>query len=460
MRHGFEHSQRTDLRQSLKVDPRVIQRSQVLQLTQPELEQAIEAELNENPALERLEEDFEPITDEAVFRVVAPNELRPTSEDFEFRRSLPQDDQAPDWVDLAAATPNLADHVRAQLQTDLRPELRLAAEYVVACLDHRGYLGSSIEEIALANGCSLEDVLEVIEALHRCEPSGIGASSVQECLLIQLRDADSVERKLARSIVKNHLDDFIARRTGKIVRRYKVMPDLVEAAFGEILGLTPYPAESFQPSTGSHWTARSAPVTPDLALIRTEAGWTVEVNGADPGNLRINRSYLRRYEQLKAESRAETDERTHVNGFVQKAEGFIDSLKERRRTLGRIGEYLIRHQESFAATGSYEFLRSLTRSQMAKELGLHESTVSRATMGKFVRLANEEVVAFDVFFKPALRIQKMIEQILAHENPSDPLSDEEIARILATKGVFVARRTVNKYRDRNKLLSSRSRRSA
>jgi RNA polymerase sigma-54 factor len=105
-------------------------------------------------------------------------------------------------------------------------------------------------------------------------------------------------------------------------------------------------------------------------------------------------------------------------------------------------------------------LTALTRSQIAKVIGVHESTISRATADKFVQIGNGEVISFEVFFKPALRIQKMIEEILATENPSNPLSDERIAEMLAEQGVQVARRTVNKYRDKTKLLSSRKRRMA
>ena len=121
---------------------------------------------------------------------------------------------------------------------------------------------------------------------------------------------------------------------------------------------------------------------------------------------------------------------------------------------------MVENQPGFVKTGEYPFLKPLTRSQMAKDLGVHESTISRATAGKFIQLASRDVVPFDVFFKPALKIQKMIEDILAMENPDAPLSDERIASLLAKKGVVVARRTVNKYRDRSKLLSSRMRKSA
>ena len=128
--------------------------------------------------------------------------------------------------------------------------------------------------------------------------------------------------------------------------------------------------------------------------------------------------------------------------------------------MGRVGRYLLERQSGFIETGEYRFLTSMTRTQLARALDLHESTISRATMGKFVQIANGEVVPFEAFFKPALRVQKMIEEILAHENPNAPLSDERIAQMLAERGVVVARRTVNTYRDRTKLLSSRRRRTA
>lgn len=126
----------------------------------------------------------------------------------------------------------------------------------------------------------------------------------------------------------------------------------------------------------------------------------------------------------------------------------------------KVGEYLTNKQESFITTGRYSFLRPLTRSQMAADIGLHESTVSRATAGKFVQIATGEVVSFEVFFKPALRVQKLVEEILESEDPNEPLSDEEVSQILAKRGFNIARRTVNKYRSQLRLLSSRARRSA
>jgi RNA polymerase sigma-54 factor len=457
---GFHHTQRVETGVGLRVDPRVVLSSQILQLNQQELEQAIDTELNENPALERLESESEPINEEAILRAVAPHELRPSSEDFEFQRSLPQDDSSPDWVDLASASSTLWEHLRAQLLPALPPHLRALGEYMVECVSDKGYLTSPVEEIALECGHSLEEAELVLRRLQMCEPPGVGATNIQECLLLQLRNPDSLEQKLARNIVKHHMDEFVARRTTRIMRKYRVLPDVVESAFSEILSLSPFPGEGFHTSPGGHVSSRSVGVVADLTINRSESGWEVHVKGVDPTSLCINRAYRRRLSQLSNMERPPRDEKRHVGTYVQRAQDFISCIEQRRQTMRLIGEYLVQHQASFISTGSYRFLRPLTRSRMAADIGIHESTVSRATMDKFVQIANGEVVPFDVFFKPALRVQKMIEEILQHENPNNPLSDDAIAQMLAKEGVHVARRTVNKYRDRTKLLSSRKRRSA
>lgn len=461
MRQGLHQSQRVETGVGLRVDPKVVLSSQVLQCSQQELEQLIEAELVENPALEQLQDDSEPISEETLLRAVAPHELKPSSEDFEFRRSLPQDEpETTDWIELASTTSTLWEHLRAQLLTMVPSELSYVAEYAIECINEKGYLTSPPEEIALGAQCSMEDVEQVLAALKQCEPAGVGAFDLQECLLLQLRDADTVETKLARAIVKSHFDDFIARRKMRISRRYRVFPEVVEEAFQEILGLVPYPGEGFSASSYTRPQARSWGVQPDLVFRLSENGWEIAIKGPDATSFSINRMYRQRFRQLKSMERAPSDEKQHIGEYVQRASTFIQSIQQRRKTLKRIGEYLLEHQLGFISTGSYQFLTPLTRSKMGEDIEMHESTISRATMNKYVQIANGEVVPFEVFFKAALRIQKMIQEILETENPSNPLSDEQIAKLLADKGVVVARRTVNKYRDKTKLLSSRKRRSA
>ncbi|MEQ1823028.1 MAG: RNA polymerase factor sigma-54 [Fimbriimonadaceae bacterium] len=447
---------------NLKVDPKIVLSSKILQLTQQELEQAIEVELADNPALERLQDDVDPITDETILRAVAPQELKPQSEDFQFTRSLPNDDTGVDWIDLASTTTSLWEHLRAQLLPAVPSDLRYIAEYVVDCVNENGYLGTPAEEIALGLDADLDEVITVLNHLRNCEPAGVGANDVQDCLLLQLREAITVEEKLARAILKNNMDEFIARDVKRIARRYKALPGVVDQAFAVILSLSPYPGQAFSNLSQSMHSAsyRMPAVLPDLTLTLSEYGWYVEVRGSDPNSLTIERAYRKRYEELRSNDRAPKDEKRHVDEYVKRAANFIQSIHQRRRTLRRIGEHLVQNQSGFVSTGRYEFLQPLTRSKVAADLGIHESTVSRATMGKFVQIGNGELVSFEVFFKPALRIQKMIEEILHLENPNTPMSDEAIAVALKKKGVIVARRTVNKYRDKTKLLSSRKRKVA
>jgi len=461
VRPTLQASNKVQVGNEVRVDPRLIQSSQILQLSRQDLEVALENELSDNPALERLEEAEEPLTEDAVLRTVAPVELKPSSEDFEYRRCLPNDDQdRVDWIDLVPTTSTLWDHLRAQLLPMLSAELEELGDYVVACVDSKGYLSMHVEEIALETGHEIDVVERVVSNLRRCEPSGVGACTLQECLLLQLRETDSLEDKLARIIVRHHIDDLVAKRTDRIMRKYRVLPDVVQAAFDKIHACSPYPGEAFSDVPSSMQPSRRSAISPDLILSLVDGSWEVEVRGTDPTSLRVSPVYRTRNRQLEEMALPPKDEKRHISEYLNRAENFIKSVRQRRQTLRAIGRYLVENQSGFVTTGRFQFLRALTRCQMAKDLGLHESTISRATMNKHVQLSTGEVVPFDVFFKPALRIQMMIEEILLTENPQRPLSDEAIARLLAERGVSVARRTVNKYRDRRKLVSSHKRKTA
>lgn len=419
----------------------------------------IQTELSENPALERVASEEDPLTDRMIEKGVAGRDLKPRGDDREMWRSLPQDDDTPSWIELTSSTMSLRDHVSGQLLSSIPHDLRRVGEFVIGCLNDNGYLYEPIEEIALGSNCSIEDAEYVVEQLRKCDPVGVGANGIQDSLLLQLRHHDTLEGKIARKIVRDHLDLFTNGKHLKLAKKFSVTTDVIEAVFELILACAPFPGDSFH-STSNTSEARLPAIQPDIVLGRTEQGWEVAVKGPSSIEFSLNGYYKKRLEDLQEDRRKDKDERRHISHFVERASNFIDCLDLRNLTMMRIGQYLIEKQIGFVSTGDAAFLIPLTRTVLAHDLGLHESTISRATQGKFVQLPTGETVSFDVFFKPALRIQKMIEEILATENPDNPLSDERIAQILATKGVEVARRTVNKYRDRTKLLSSRKRRSA
>lgn len=421
----------------IRVDPRLVVASRLLRLAQTDLESIIENELAENPALERIE----PVESHTSLHEPA---------DWSYSNSFSGDEEEHDLADYTASSDATREHVLAELRQVVPDRLTHVAEYIVGSLSDTGYFEDGLEEVALACNCTMEEAEQVLDCLHRCDPPGVGARNVVECLLIQLRDDKSVEGALAREIVANHLDLLQNRDSMGVARRFKVMPDIGESAFALILTLRPYPLDP--PNSGR--ARREAPrIKADLALRREETGWIIEVPGVSRDSFRVSPTF----EGVEAKSAAE---KRHLGHFVQRAKSFMDGLEQRRRTLKSIGEALLRHQAGFILTGEYMHLAPLTRAKLADELDLHESTISRATSDKFVEIANGEIVSFDVFFKPALRVQRMIEEILSTEDPDRPLSDERIAQILAEKGVTVARRTVSKYRDRHKLPSSRRRRLA
>lgn len=460
MRKGLGHGQSVRTGQTFRIDPRVILASQMLELNQAELEQAVEMELNENPALERIDDGDPPPSVEEILKIVAPRELLPGSGCNELYRSLPKDGgNDVDWLDLTSSSDSLWDHLRAQMLTDLPEHMRQLVEYVVGSVNERGYLTCTPEEAALDCEVSLEEAEQAIETLRQCEPAGVGASDLRDCLILQLRDAESDAEKLARLVLKYDWDCLVQRDVKAVRRKYRVPVELAEAALTVVSSLKPFPGEGFVAASMAP-VERSSVAQPDIVIHRDEQGWMVEVRGPSVLSLRVDRGYELRYEELDSKRGADKDERRHIYEFVDRARRFLEAVSQRRRLMAEIGRYLLEKQSGFVATGEVRFLVPLTRSQMAQDLGSHESTISRATSGKFVQIANGEVVSFDIFFKPALRIQKMIEEILVTENPDNPLSDESIAKILESKGVKVARRTVNKYRDRNKLLSSRRRKSA
>jgi RNA polymerase sigma-54 factor len=196
-----------------------------------------------------------------------------------------------------------------------------------------------------------------------------------------------------------------------------------------------------------------------VLIRRTPLGYEIEILGPSQTLLGINPTWREEYEVIrKGNGHLKEDHRKQVTEYVERAETFIRHINQRRRTLRQITRSIIDCQHGFIETGSRAFLLPLTRTKVAEVLGMHESTVSRATAKKYVQLPNQEVIPFDIFFNPSLAIKTAIEEIIASEDPSKPLSDQRIVELLGKQGIDVARRTIVKYRDAQKILSSNRRR--
>jgi len=446
-------SQQTRLSQQVRPIPQTILKSELLALSVDDLDAALQRELDENPALERIDEGSDPAAPAAGEGPWPGVSQRGNITDATtFNRD---DDALPDWQEIAGAEDGVLAHLEAQLLPSLPARLRRVAEYYLGSLDARGYLQTTVEDVANETGVSWEDANLVLERLHACEPPGVGARSLRECLLLQLRHPENPCERMARSILEAHFDDFVARRMRSLCRSLGALPGVVEEACALITSLNPFPLDLEGRAAGNP----VCPVREDLVIERSDTNWQVRTLGIEPECLHISRAYEQR---LGRSQRGGLDraERQHIEQAILRAQNFIEALRNRKQILLRIGAFLIERHAGFLATGDQRFLNPHSKAILAEALGVHESTISRATKGKFVRIATGETVPFSVFFKSAGKVQRMIEEILATENPASPLSDQQVAQLLEERGVRVARRTVNKYRDAARLLSSRRRRSA
>ncbi len=334
------------------------------------------------------------------------------------------------------------------------------AEYLVGSLDHHGFLAASIvRDAADALECGAQRVEETLRALQRLDPAGIGARGAQECLLIQLdrlREAGE-PHPLAETLVRDHLRDVAYRRFRDVARLLDLTPKRIEAEWEFIRhDLYPYPAHGFDATSGA-LTASANPVRPDVVIRATSSGFVAEVVERNRYVLRVNPEYIWARKNL---TRLQCDEgdRTHIRGHVEQAQTFIAALRQRWETMQRVSDALIEMQREFLVVGQ-SALKPLTRADVARKVGLHESTVSRATDGKFVLLPNGRTASFDDFFDASLPAKKALCDIINEENAQHPYSDEQLMRMLQRQGIMIARRTIAKYREELQILPSRLRRT-
>ncbi|MCX8052399.1 MAG: RNA polymerase factor sigma-54 [Armatimonadetes bacterium] len=464
------------LKQTLtqKIDPKLIMASNILQLTSLELQQAIEQELAENPALEIPEDDpcqncDQPRTlcIDCPFRkqTVTADDVDISVYELEQPFDFASDDEEEfDFIANISSEITLRDHLVSQMRAAVPSEQWVIGEYIISNINDSGYLEGSVEEFALELNKSPEEVESVLKVIQTFDPPGIGARNLQECLRIQLERLEEDDRgnSVALAIVSNYWQEMISGKVGRIARRLKVSIDDVNEAIGFIKKqLNPYPGNGFIPPFQNESDRHGVSVRPDVIVRRTAAGYEIEVTGHEHYFLNINARYRSMYEELKngKSNKYSKQERQHIVEFVERADLFIRYINERRKTLRQITKAIVEYQQGYLETGSRAFLRPLTRTKLARALKIHESTVSRATANKYVQLPSEEVVPFDFFFDGSVSIKDMIVELIASEDPSNPLSDQQIANILQERGYNVARRTVVKYREAEKILSSRQRKA-
>lgn len=449
-----------------RVTPKQIAANAILAMSSVELTEAIANELEENPALEMAEHSTCPICGSTITGShcteclprgsagAGPGEVAESAGgDWVAREEF--DDLDP--IARAEAEFTLSEHLGWSLRALLPHRLLPVIEYVIGALDENGFLTDSDEAIAAATGVSPADVAMVRDAMRGVEPIGVGSRNITESLAAQvayLRESGEAEvPAIAEAVIGEHLADLGERRFAQIAAALGVSSQEVVAAWEFVKSnLHPYPAAAFHVATAGS----GRPILrPDVLIRVVDGEIQVEVVESRRFSLRVDATYARLSAGMRSAGASEAD-RQHVREYVGRARFFIDNVNRRRATLQRIAECLVDRQRDYLLHG-VQHLVPLTRAEVGAAIGMHESTVSRATAEKYVMLPTGEVVPFGHFFTASLGVKDQIRKMIEAEG-SRPLSDQEIADQLAGDGVAIARRTVAKYRDELQLLPARLRR--
>jgi RNA polymerase sigma-54 factor len=448
-----------------KVTPKQIVANRILAMSSVELQQAISEELDENPALELVEEVICPTCGGPTFGGNCPNcsprtEGPSATEIFEPGPGPARDDpDADDPIARAEASFTLHEHLDWNLRAQLPSALHDVATWVIGELDENGLLTRTDEEIAEESGSTTDAVARVRVAMRGLEPIGVGARDVRESLLMQLahlRETGHAVPRIAETLIADHLQALADRHFRDIAHDLGVSEDDVLEAWEYVkTNLHPYPASAFVAATRGD--APRPILRPDVLIRITDGELEVEVVESRRFSLRVAASYASVSAALRSPTWSE-QEKEHVREHVGRARFFIDAVRRRRATLQRIAATLVKRQRDYLLHG-VRHLVPLTRAEVASEIGVHESTVSRATAEKFVMIPSGEVVPFSHFFTASLSIKDQIRTMIEGEDSHHPLSDQQIADELLSQSVAIARRTVAKYRDELRILPARLRHS-
>lgn len=476
-----------DLNQEMRpwVSPSLIEANYILSLSRMELQALISAEMDANPALEIEERATCPNCGSllegtycAVCRINHQADQQIESyEDFPeqmYTSGLARDDGDDfDPMTLVASEDSIRAQILADARTLLSPEEYPIAEYLIDSLDDRGFLACQLEEAAALLGHSLDELEEVLEVIQDVAPIGVGARDLRECLLLQLRfltQSGHEAPPFVDEIIANHLAEFGAHKYGQIAKQLGVSPEEIEEARDYIRNcLNPFPLQGQQARSWQSPT-QSPYVAPDVVISIKDDELHVDVVETKYARLRMNSLYeqlastcsrhrsgrngqrpeanghVNQAETTEWAATASAEERTHVRHYSSRAKLFIANVQQRRETLLKISRCLCDLQESFLRGGVRE-LRPLTRAVVAQQVGVHESTVSRATANKYVMLPSRKVIPFSDFFTPSLSTKDVIKELIEHESAKgEPLTDRRICDLLLQQGIRIARRTVAKYR--------------
>lgn len=444
-------SMRLEPRTKPEVRPQTVLASKVLQLNSLELERTIAQELAENPAVELVEGGRCQVCGALFSGDRCPLCARGYDQPVDRSGGSLEEGYGESWdpISQVSSPTSLADYLLMQMGPHLEPQELAAASYLVESLDDHGLLSTDLEELALLAGSSLEEMERLLTILQEQEPIGIGAKSVKECLLIQIRylEEEGRSQPWVREIIEHHWEELGRGQFEEIAEALDITAEEVEESLEFIRdNLNPYPAQAYHPSE------RSPYIRPDVIIQTHKGDFIIEIPEEERYRFRVNPLYV----EFLVKGSTTEEEEEHIREYVARARLFISSVEQRWKTLRRIMNTLVEEQKGFLAKG-VRHLKPLTRAELAQSLGFHESTISRAMAQKYAQMPQGEIVPLANFFDASLPAKDLIKTLISQEEK--PLSDSQIAKELARRGLPLARRTVAKYREALGILPANLRRS-
>ncbi len=477
------------------LNPKMIAFYELLQQPSADLEQAINSEIQDNPALDVSSERICPACGASILTETCRECGYKLTKEEEEAREAPidltieaapmekpvysADDEQDDIVARLVSPETLGDHLRWAWRLNGPEEHLELGDTLIGCINDDGYLDTELEPLAEGLGVPVEQLETVLEFVQQLEPVGVGARTLRECIRLQLaqfqiqlqtrekmqHEVDAEEKRLANfalKIVDKYWEALARHSYEDIARKMKISLDDVQDTADLIrTRTTPYPGRQYRPSWQSQGTGGEARVRPDVYIkpVPGKIGvYSVEVNESRSLGLRVNAVYRQLWDSMRRDPASYSGkDREHVQAYLTRAREFIDNLNQRRKTLKLIIEAVASEQGRFLEQGTHS-LKPLTRLSVAHRLGLHESTVGRAVTGKYAMIPSGEVIPCDMFFDASLSVKEVIKDLLQQENARKPYSDEQISQELAKKGIQIARRTVTKYREALKVPPAAQRR--
>lgn len=456
----------TRMDQRMILSPQMQQAIFLLQVPLQELSVIIRTEIVQNPLLEDSQEPGE-----VIETVPEETEAGPDVAELEFQAEIDRlagmddewkeyffqdqsftraryhtpDEERQNYLENSITrSETLTEYLLKQLNTSIVADREIeTGEVIIGNIDEHGYLTESLEEIAREADTSPDEAGAMLALIQTFHPPGVGARDLSECLLLQIDSREQVD-PVAREIVERFMSELGAKKYPRIARALKITPERVQQAAGFIAGLDPKPGRIFSSDETRY-------VTPDIYLEKEEDGYRIIFNHEYTPRLRISNQYRR----LLSDPETSEKTREYVRKKLQAGLWLIKNIRLRQETLYKIMEEIVRRQKEFLDKG-LAYLRPLKMTEVARIVGIHESTVSRAVANKYVQTPRG-TFPLRYFFTSALttasggdisspHLKKIIEELVRREDPHHPLSDREIVGQLAERGIILARRTVAKYR--------------